>query len=43
MANPKEDYETFMEYLLTRTTEMCRELNDKGEEMKIPPPQRMWS
>jgi len=42
MSNPKEEYESFMEFLLSRTTEMCRELNDKGEEMKIPPAQRMW-
>jgi len=42
MGNPKEDYDNFMEFLLGRTTEMCRELNDKGDEMKIPPAQRMW-
>lgn len=40
--SPKEQYEDFMEFLLGRTTEMCRELNEKGEEMKIPPAQRMW-
>jgi hypothetical protein len=42
MSSAKEDYENFMEYLLDRTSELLKELNGQGEEMKIPPPQRMW-
>lgn len=41
-AELQQRYFDFMEHLLSRTSEVIVELNEKGNEMEIPMGRRMW-